>query len=114
MTAHYTSLYAAINMLQSRLATLHALLAKMSSGEASAGSWCATSAECGALQHAEALHAGDVPYNHSLVRQAASLVRQLPAIRAADFHHRFLRVRTCMVTACTRSGPSCIAMLTLA
>jgi hypothetical protein len=32
VTAHYTSLYAAIKMLQSRLAALHALLAKMSSG----------------------------------------------------------------------------------
>lgn len=32
MTAHYTSLHAAIKMLQSRLGALHALLTTMSNG----------------------------------------------------------------------------------
>ena len=36
--------------------------------------------------------AGDTPYDHSLVRQAATLVRQLPAIRASSFNKDFLMV----------------------
>ncbi|CAL8470813.1 g10355 [Coccomyxa elongata] len=63
LTAHYTSLHAAIKMLHDRLFVLHALLRKMMSGE--------------------------TPYDHALIRQAASLVRQLPAIRAASFHQSF-------------------------
>ena len=37
--------------------------------------------------------AGETPYDDGLVRQAATLVRQLPAIRASSFNKDFLMVR---------------------
>ncbi|KAK9904115.1 hypothetical protein WJX75_004893 [Coccomyxa subellipsoidea] len=64
LTAHYMSLHAAIKMLHSRLFVLHSLLRK--------------------------IIAGETRYDHALIRQAASLVRQLPAIRASNFHQSFL------------------------
>ncbi|EIE22810.1 Mov34-domain-containing protein [Coccomyxa subellipsoidea C-169] len=64
LSAHYMSLHAAIKMLHGRLLILHVLLRNIDSGE--------------------------IPYDHALIRQAASLVRQLPAIRAASFHQNYL------------------------
>ena len=80
-------------MLQSRLAALHALLSSMSSGTAlSSQPWCFLSGCCVADHMLQI--AGDTPYDHGLVRQAASLVRQLPAIRASSFNKDFLMVRS--------------------
>ncbi|KAL4437304.1 hypothetical protein ABPG75_004443 [Micractinium tetrahymenae] len=59
LTAHMSSMHSAIKMLISRVALLHQLLLKMQSGE--------------------------VPFDHDLVRQAAGLIKRLPAIDSPQF-----------------------------
>ncbi|KAL4439478.1 hypothetical protein ABPG77_008807 [Micractinium sp. CCAP 211/92] len=59
LTAHMSSMHSAIKMLISRVALLHQLLLKMQSGE--------------------------LPFDHGLVRQAAGLIKRLPAIDSQQF-----------------------------
>ncbi|KAK9842276.1 hypothetical protein WJX81_004143 [Elliptochloris bilobata] len=63
LTAHFTSLHAALMMLTGRLTLLHGLLSKMAAGE--------------------------VAYDHAIVQQAASLVRRLPAVKTLCFKGDF-------------------------
>ncbi|EFN52982.1 hypothetical protein CHLNCDRAFT_58697 [Chlorella variabilis] len=59
LSAHMTSMHSAIKMLISRVELLHQLLLKMQSGE--------------------------VPFDHQLVRQAAGLIKRLPAVDSQQF-----------------------------
>eukprot|EP00898_Chlorokybus_atmophyticus_P006793 jgi/Chlat1/7114/Chrsp57S06799 len=63
LTAHLTSMVSAIKMLNSRVKELHTLLV--------------------------AIRAGNLPYQHSLLRQVASLVQRLPTIDTQRFHDDF-------------------------
>lgn len=64
LAAHLTSMHSAIKMLNSRIRVLHHLLVSIQKGE--------------------------VAYEHSLLRQVASLVRRLPAIESRKFQDDFL------------------------
>lgn len=64
LTAHFLTMHTAIKMLNSRVRALHQVLAKVQSGE--------------------------VPFNHSLLRQVSSLVSSLPALDTQPFHKDFM------------------------
>ncbi|GBG59461.1 hypothetical protein CBR_g38485 [Chara braunii] len=64
LAAHLTGVHSAIKMLNSRLKVLHHLLLTTAKGE--------------------------VPFEHSLLRQIASLIRRLPAIESPRFQDDFL------------------------
>lgn len=59
LTAHYTTLHSAIKVLSDQIAALQGIL--------------------------NAMQQGHLPYDHQLVRQASSLIRRLPAVKAPDF-----------------------------
>ncbi|PSC73827.1 COP9 signalosome complex subunit 6a [Micractinium conductrix] len=59
LTAHLSSMHSAIKMLITRVALLHQMLEKMQSGE--------------------------LPFDHELVRQAAGLIKRLPAVDSQQF-----------------------------
>eukprot|EP00897_Mesotaenium_endlicherianum_P004806 jgi/Mesen1/4353/ME000022S03643 len=64
LAAHLTGMHSAIKMLNSRIRALHHLLTSLQSG--------------------------NVPYDHSLLRQVSSLVRRLPTIDSPKFQEDFL------------------------
>ncbi|KAK9829883.1 hypothetical protein WJX72_008457 [[Myrmecia] bisecta] len=65
LTAHFSSVHAAMKMLNGRIGILLQLLDKMAAGE--------------------------LPYDHSLVRQVSTLVRRLPAVKTPAFQTEFLK-----------------------
>eukprot|EP00249_Psilotum_nudum_P013428 c24330_g1_i1 orf=506-1411(-) len=64
LAAHLTGIHSAIKMLNSRIKVLHHFLVSVQNGE--------------------------VPYEHSLLRQVSSLLRRLPAIESPKFQDDFL------------------------
>ncbi|CAM6090918.1 unnamed protein product [Calypogeia fissa] len=64
LAAHLTGMHSAIKMLNSRIKVLH--------------------------HHLVSIQKGEVPYEHSLLRQISSLVRRLPAIDSPKFQDDFL------------------------
>lgn len=64
LAAHLTGMHSAIKMLHSRIRVLHSLLI--------------------------GIQKGDYPYDHSTLRQVASLVRRLPTIESPKFQEDFL------------------------
>lgn len=113
-------MHSAIKMLISRVALLHQLLLKMQSGgcwaaaEPCFGSHWADERRSSAvsrrgcfqvasvcvllfvfsrLPHVHAGHrAGEVPFDHDLVRQAAGLIRRLPAVDSQQFGQDYTTV----------------------
>ncbi|CAK9873661.1 unnamed protein product [Sphagnum jensenii] len=64
LAAHLTGMHSAIKMLNSRIRVLH--------------------------HHLVSIQKGEVPYEHSLLRQVSSLVRRLPAIDSSRFQDDFV------------------------
>ncbi|CAM8992453.1 unnamed protein product [Rhodiola kirilowii] len=64
LAAHLTGIHSAIKMLNSRVSVLH--------------------------QYLRAMEKGEVPCDHSLIRQMSSLLRRLPAIESEKFQDDFL------------------------
>ncbi|KAL2609792.1 hypothetical protein R1flu_028365 [Riccia fluitans] len=64
LAAHLTGIHSAIKMMNSRVKVLH--------------------------HHLVSIQKGEVPYEHSLLRQISSLVRRLPAIDSPKFQDDFL------------------------
>ncbi|KAH7445200.1 hypothetical protein KP509_02G112400 [Ceratopteris richardii] len=64
LAAHLSGIHSAVKMLNCRIKVLHNLLVS--------------------------IHKGEIPYEHSLLRQISSLVRRLPAIDSPKFQDDFL------------------------
>eukprot|EP00250_Pteridium_aquilinum_P009092 c18437_g1_i1 orf=248-1153(+) len=64
LAAHLSGIHSAVKMLNCRVRVLHNLLVS--------------------------IHKGEIPYEHSLLRQVSSLLRRLPAIDSAKFQDDFL------------------------
>lgn len=64
LAAHLSGIHSAVKMLNCRIRVLHNLLIS--------------------------IHKGEIPYEHSLLRQVSSLLRRLPAIDSAKFQDDFL------------------------
>ena len=109
VTAHYQSMHAAVKMLISRIHALHGLVSQMQTGgrllmvhrPPARSSGPVAGARHVAVFHLMPKHqtlldsvillmAGALPYDHQLVRQAATLVRRLPVLDTPQFHEDYL------------------------
>lgn len=85
LSAHYSSLHAAIKMLTSRIAALHKILSQMSTG--------------------------DIPVDHGLLREASSLLSRLPAVSSSSFNQEYATefndaLMTVMLSSITKTSNS--------
>ena len=111
VTAHLVGIHSAIKMLNARVKLIEQFLHKMQMGALQPSLLCSARGHLitkdGATYHLLLLPllAGELPFNHALVRKISSLVHSLPAMNTAEFNKDYLMVRRLDAAAgCPRRG----------